>query len=272
MSQLINPVAVVMSLCDAAGIQSAYLFLFMAFFVAPVLLVINAVKDPSVLGSVSKAKESAFASMWSFMADPIDKRYASYKRPLLKQVSGVVLDLGTGVGSNLKYYDPSKISRILLVEPNPGMHANLRKNALKAGFREGQFEIVACGAEDRAKVEQLTGLGKGSVDSVTSVLALCGIPQSKTVIAALYEYLKPGGTFYFFEHVASKEVAVKKRQDQLTPLWRTLFGGCELNRATDRWILDSFEWSDKKTMTVDFESQKCLDVKSFGWAKKPAKQ
>lgn len=94
------------------------------------------------------------------------------------------------------------------------MHPNLRKNALAAGFREDQFQIVQSGAEDRAKVEKLTGLGKESVDSVTSVLALCGIPGSKAVIAALYEYLKPGGTFYYFEHVASKEAEVKKRQGE----------------------------------------------------------
>lgn len=29
------------------------------------------------------------ASLWSYMADPIDQRYAAYKRPLLKQVGSV---------------------------------------------------------------------------------------------------------------------------------------------------------------------------------------
>lgn len=83
------------------------------------------------------------------------------------------------VSVSCRYLDPSKITRLLLVEPNPGMHAGLRKNALAAGFKEGQFEIVACGAEEKAKVEQLTGLGNESVDSVVSLLALCGIPESR---------------------------------------------------------------------------------------------
>lgn len=57
------------------------------------------------------------------MADPLDKRYAKYKEPFMKsvcgqlivlrkqsilkepsitQISGVVLDLGSGLGQNLK--------------------------------------------------------------------------------------------------------------------------------------------------------------------------
>lgn len=137
-----------------------------------------------------------------------------------------------------RYLDASKISRLLLVEPNPGMHEGLKKNALAAGFKEGQFEIVPCGAEEKAKVEELTGLGHESVDSVVSLLALCGIPESRSVdriyllplhiaelipicrkvIAALYDYLKPGGTFYFFEHVASKHPRARQTQGKSFPM------------------------------------------------------
>jgi hypothetical protein len=59
------------------------------------------------------------------------------------------------------------------------MHEGLRKNAVAAGFKEGQFQIVPCGAEEKLSVEQLTGLGHESVDSVVSLLALCGIPDSR---------------------------------------------------------------------------------------------
>lgn len=79
----------------------------------------------------------------------------------------------------VRYLDASKITRLILVEPNPGMHTGLRRNALRAGFKEGQFEIVACGAEEREAVEKATGLGIESVDCVVSVLALCGIPDSR---------------------------------------------------------------------------------------------
>ena len=36
--------------------------------------------------------------------------------------------------------------------------------------------------------------------------------------------------------------------EMLTPSWKFLFGGCMLNRETDKWILEGFEWSDSQGM------------------------
>lgn len=264
-----NPIQLMMDACDALGVQSAWAFMFVGIFFGPLFLAVNAVQDPSILTSFQRSQRAAFASMWKWMATPIDERYARYKEPFLAEVSGVVLDLGSGQGQNLRYLSPKKIKHLYLVEPNPGMHANLRLNAIKAGFAEDQFTIIATGAENAAEVQRLTGLGKESVDTVTSLLALCGIPQPRTVIAALYDYLKPGGKFYFFEHVASKHTPARRTQDRINPLWSFLFGGCQVNRSTDKWILDSFEWSDKKEMSIDFETTAALDPKAYGWAQKP---
>ena len=189
-----------MDVCDSLNVQSAWAFLAMGPFMqqaniyahtyilhcsgvvlGPVFLILNAIRDPSILKSVTSARRAAFAGIWKNMADPIDKRYAKYKKPLLGEVSGTVIDLGSGLGQNLKYFNASKIAKLYLIEPNPGMHQGLRENARKAGFGDGQFEIVGCGAEEHEKVRQLTGLGKESVDNVVSVLALCGIPDSRYV-------------------------------------------------------------------------------------------
>lgn len=35
-------------------------------------------------------------------------------------------------------------------------------------------------------------------------------------------------------------------KDRLNPLWKVLFDGCSLNRATDKWILEGFEWAETK--------------------------
>jgi len=263
-----NFVQITMDVCDSLHVQSAWAFLAMGVVLGPVFLFLNAIRDPSILKSTTSARRAAFAGIWKNMADPIDKRYAKYKKPLLGEVSGTVIDLGSGLGQNLKYFDASKVTKLYLIEPNPGMHQGLRENARKAGFRDGQLEIVGCGAEEHEKVRQLTGLGKESVDNVVSVLALCGIPDSRKVIAALYEYLKPGSKFYFFEHVASHHAPARRTQDMLTPSWKFLFGGCMLNRETDKWILEGFEWSDKQEFSVDFETQAALDPKAYGWARK----
>ena len=42
---------------------------------------------------------------------------------------------------------------------------------------------------------------------------------------------QPGGRFLFVEHGLAAEA---RWQDQLTPAWRRLLGGCHLNRPIDR--------------------------------------
>lgn len=48
--------------------------------------------------------------------------------------------------------------------------------------------------------------------------------------------LQPGGSFLFVEHGLAAEARVARWQDQLTPAWRRLLGGCHLNRPIDRLL------------------------------------
>ena len=42
--------------------------------------------------------------------------------------------------------------------------------------------------------------------------------------------LRPGGQLLFVEHGLAPEPGVRKWQDQLTPIWKRIGGGCHLNR------------------------------------------
>lgn len=57
------------------------------------------------------------------------------------------------------------------------MFPGLRKNLKRAGFKEGQYVICECGAEEEEKVLAIAGIKKGDVDTVVSVFALCSIPN-----------------------------------------------------------------------------------------------
>jgi hypothetical protein len=48
--------------------------------------------------------------------------------------------------------------------------------------------------------------------------------------------LKPGGTLIFIEHGLSRDDAVRKWQNRVTPFWRAFSGGCHLNRKVDDLI------------------------------------
>src|SRR5271156_6678791 len=71
-------------------------------------------------------------------------------------------------------------------------------------------------------------------------MCLCSIPTPEKMIKVLYEYLKPGGTILIFEHVASDHPLPYWLQTGYTEGgWRYITNGCELNRPTGRYLLES---------------------------------
>jgi SAM-dependent methyltransferase len=134
-------------------------------------------------------------------------------------ISGVVLDIGPGLGYWVDLYAQTAvplinedgpvrrrdgkdkgITKVYGVEPNAQSHPGLRSRANAAGL-ESVYEILPVGIEDIAKE---TVVKKGSVDAIVSLLCLCSIPEPEKNIKELHSYLKPGGRWYLYEHVAVK--------------------------------------------------------------------
>ena len=92
------------------------------------------------------------------------------------------------------------ITKVYGIEPNTQSHSGLRQRANAAGL-EGVYEILPVGIED---IAEETGVQKGSVDAIVSLLCLCSIPEPDRNIKELHSYLKPGGRWYLYEHVAIK--------------------------------------------------------------------
>lgn len=110
-----------------------------------------------------------------------------------------------GHGHTVNYLDREKVTKYVALEPNPFMHAEIRKLAAAAGFTEsaGTLLILPYGAEDTASILSALGQTK-SVDTLVSILALCSVSSPQRSIKALVEQvLKPGGHLLFYEHVLS---------------------------------------------------------------------
>lgn len=120
---------------------------------------------------------------------------------------GVVLEVGPGTGLWASIYtaldtDSSgrAITRVYGVEPNPAVHPELRCRVAAAGLdADGTYQVVLCGIEDLASSG--CGIESGSVDCIVSVLCLCSIPDPERAARELFGYLRPGGTWFVYEHV-----------------------------------------------------------------------
>ncbi|EPE05362.1 alpha-glucan branching enzyme [Ophiostoma piceae UAMH 11346] len=179
------------------------------------------------------------------------------ERKRLPAVSGVVVEVGPGNGMWVQALSEfvrksskssrsssssssKKVSKIYGVEPNVSAHVALRRTIYEAGL-DGIYEIVPTGVEDLAQ----SGVPKGSVDCIVSVLCLCGIPDPAFNIKELYSYLKPGGRMYVYEHVVvSRHWSIKLYQAFVNLFWPTFLNGCNLQRDTLRYLREAGPWTN----------------------------
>jgi SAM-dependent methyltransferase len=132
-----------------------------------------------------------FAKALAQAGDAHDLLVAPYKRKLLADLHGDVLEIGPGSGVNLSYYAPDV--HWIGVEPNPYSHRYLHATAAALGraldLRTGYTEALP--APDQ------------SMDAVVSTLVLCSVHDLDASLAEIRRVLKPGGKYVFLEHVAA---------------------------------------------------------------------
>jgi ubiquinone/menaquinone biosynthesis C-methylase UbiE len=144
----------------------------------------------------------------------------AHRRRLLSSLSGRVLEIGGGTGSNLSSYGTA-VTSLTITEPDPSM---LRR--LEAHVREHKPAARVL----RAPAEDLP-FGDDSFDAVVSTLVLCGVDDQPRALREIRRVLRPGGQLVFFEHVRSDEPKIARLQDRMNPVNRFLVG-CECNRPT----------------------------------------
>jgi ubiquinone/menaquinone biosynthesis C-methylase UbiE len=152
---------------------------------------------------------------WS-LSDPT---IAAYRRSLLADVTGEVLEIGFGTGLNLPYY-PASVQKIVTVDPNPGVQALAAK----------RIESSSIAVDHQRLRGESLPMPDQQFDSVVSTFTLCSIAGVEQALGEIYRVLKPDGRFFFIEHGLSREAKVQTWQNRLTPLQKIVADGCHLNR------------------------------------------
>ena len=165
------------------------------------------------------------AWMMAKFEDDFHREVGARKEAELSEFCGTVVEIGAGNGNNFRYYPPG--IKLVVYEPNPYMHPRLLE-AVQAHALD--YELRARSAEDLEFEDN-------SVDAVVCTLVLCTVPDPARVISEVHRVLKPGGRFFFIEHVgAARGTTLRKWQDLLDRPWRWLFEGCHTNRETGSFL------------------------------------
>ena len=168
-----------------------------------------------------------FARIWPTIAAHETDAIRMLRRENLDGLSGRVLEVGAGVGTNFRFY-PDTVEQVVAVEPEPRLAARARHAAADASIA-----VLVSG-------ETVEEFSAGEpFDAVVCSLVLCSIGDPDSVLRQLLLLLEPGGELRYLEHVASDGIRGRFQQLVDASFYPRLLGNCHTHRHTERSIVDA---------------------------------
>ena len=186
----------------------------------------NTIPTTGITGFKLHRARGPFNAAFFRLMDPVLRSsLGGRKQRVFADLPQRVVEIGSGVGANLRYLAPG--STLVALEPNRHMHAPLRAAAKRRGVHLDLREAMA----------ERSGLPDQSVDCVISSLVLCSVQDPVEVLAEIRQILRPGGTFRFIEHVvAGRGTLTGTAQRLLRRPWAWTFEGCSCERDLEHFI------------------------------------
>ena len=148
-----------------------------------------------------------------------NRELGPYRRRVVSQAQGRVLEIGIGSGLNLPLYGP-RVESILGLDPAP----RLIDMAQEAANRSTIPVTLITGSAQAIPIDA------GSIDTLVTTWTLCTVPDAMMALRDMRRVLTPNGQLLFVEHGSAPEANVCKWQNCLNPVWKKIAGGCHLNR------------------------------------------
>lgn len=145
---------------------------------------------------------------------------AGWRRRLVQDLTGDVLEIGVGEGENLAYYRQAR--QVWAIEPDAQRAATAR--AVAAGLPI-PITVDTAGAEALPYADQ-------AFDHVVSSLVFCSVADQTQALREIRRVLRPGGVLHMVEHVRPQTAWVAALFQAVTPWWRQVAHNCHLDRPT----------------------------------------
>jgi ubiquinone/menaquinone biosynthesis C-methylase UbiE len=141
-----------------------------------------------------------------------------WRSRLLRDVRGLMLEVGAGSGPNLDHYP--REARVIATEFN-------EESIALAQPRSSSHARLAA-----ADIEHLA-FPDNTFDAVVATLVFCSVERPVVGFQEVRRVLKPGGQLHLVEHVRSHHRWLGRLQDRLNARWYAWAEGCNLNRDTE---------------------------------------
>ena len=165
-----------------------------------------------------------FARIWPAIAAHETAQMREFRRENLAGLSGRVLEVGAGTGTNFELY-PDSVAQVVAVEP---------EQRLAGLAREAAAGVVVPIELTNRTVESFSA--DEPFDAVVCSLVLCSVADLESVLQQLFSLLRPGGELRYLEHVASGGIRGRFQQLVDATIWPRLAGNCHTHRHTEQAI------------------------------------
>jgi SAM-dependent methyltransferase len=168
-----------------------------------------------------------FARMWTWISSHEPESIKRLRRENLAGLSGRVLEVGAGTGTNFELY-PDTVTEVVAVEPE-------RRLAVQAQQAAAAASVPVSVSTDT--VERFSDAEP--FDAAVCSLVLCSVDDPDQVVRQLLSLLKPGGELRYFEHVASSGWRSRLQKVADATVWPRMAGNCHAHRHTEQTIVDA---------------------------------
>ncbi|MBT4805214.1 class I SAM-dependent methyltransferase [Candidatus Woesearchaeota archaeon] len=168
-----------------------------------------------------KKKYNRFSLFYDLVEWPIEKLlFSKWRKKLLKNSKGKVLEIGVGTGKNLSYYNYHKID-LTVIDISKGMLNRAKEKAKKHDFPV-KFKL--------ANSEKLP-FEDNSFDYIVCTFVLCSVSDQVKILKEMKRVLKKKGKILFLEHMLSRNKFIAFLEHLHNPITKFLFG-FNINRKT----------------------------------------
>jgi len=168
-----------------------------------------------------------FARVWMFISTHEPETVATWRRENLAGLTGRVLEVGAGTGSNFPLY-PDTVTEVVAVEPERRLTEIAQRAAVSAPV---PVTVTASTIESLDASEPF--------DAVVCSLVLCSVDNPDDVLQQLLSLLRPGGELRYLEHIAGSGWRARLQRLADATVWPRLAGNCHTHRHTERAIADA---------------------------------
>ena len=142
-----------------------------------------------------------------------------WRRKVIGEARGRVLEIGVGTGKNLRLYDPQITQELVGIDFSPGMLARARHKPCKVPHSLLEMDAQALSFPD------------ATFDTVLATCVFCTVPDPLQGLREARRVCRPEGRILLLEHVRIDRPVVGMLMDLLDPL-SVLVVGTHINRRT----------------------------------------